>query len=171
MYNGKRRKHHRKITDWARQMMLLIRHWYPDRSLVFVSDSTYSIISLLLWCQSLSSPVTLITRLRLDAALYEPAPTRMRGQMGRPRLKGKRLPTLARWLDGPNTNWMTLTVPSWYGGEEREVEIVTDTAVWYHAGKLPAHIRWVLVRDPLQQFKPLALLSTELHAEPSQMLM
>jgi len=35
-----------------------------------------------------------VTRLRLDAALYEPAPERRPKQTGRPRKKGRRLPTL-----------------------------------------------------------------------------
>jgi hypothetical protein len=35
-----------------------------------------------------------ITRLRLDAALYAPAPERRPGQRGRTRLKGERLPAL-----------------------------------------------------------------------------
>ena len=43
-----------------------------------------------------------------------------------------------------------------------KVEVVTDTAVWYHTGKPPVPIRWVLIRDPQANFRPQALLSTDL---------
>jgi hypothetical protein len=40
--------------------------------------------------------------------------------------------------------------------------VSTGTAVWYHSGKAPVPIRWVLVRDPGGQFETRALLSTDL---------
>ena len=100
-YNRKMGRTHKKITDWARQMILQLRRWLPDRPIVMVADSGYAALDLLHFCQSMSQPVTFITSLRLDAALYEPAPTRLPGQMGRPRLKGQRLPTLRELLDRP----------------------------------------------------------------------
>jgi hypothetical protein len=63
-----------------------------------------------------------------------------------------------------------LTIDHWYGEGPREVEVATDTAVWYHAGKPPVAIRWVLIRDPQERFKPQALLSTHLDHTPEQML-
>ena len=65
--------------------------------LVIVGDSSYAALELLAACQALSEPVTVITRLRLDAALYEPAPPY--AGMGRPRKKGQRLPTPQQYLD------------------------------------------------------------------------
>ncbi|ERN41030.1 hypothetical protein KR51_00024120, partial [Rubidibacter lacunae KORDI 51-2] len=69
------------------------------------------------------------------------------GQMGRPRRKGQRLPTLAARLESPETVWQTVTV-QWYGGQPRVLELATGTAVWYHVGKPTVPLRWVLVRDP-----------------------
>ena len=68
------------------------------------------------------------------------------------------------------TPWTPLRVAQWYGEGPREVEITTDTAVWYHTGKPPVAIRWVLIRDPKQAFKPQALVSTNLEHTPAQML-
>jgi hypothetical protein len=63
---------------------------------VAVADSAYASLRLLASCRRfLPKPVTFITRLRLDAALYDPAPPRRAGQMGRARPKGERLPNLA----------------------------------------------------------------------------
>ena len=52
------------------------------------------------------------------------------------------------------TPWTTVCVEQWYGEGPREVEVAMDTAVWYHAGKPPVAIRWVLIRDPQQEFDP-----------------
>src|SRR5947199_353897 len=91
------RTHHRQhktVTDWARQLLLVVRRWWPDRPLVAVADSTYATLPLLASCRRLAAPITVITRLRLDAALYAPAPPRDPHQRGRPRLKGDRRPAL-----------------------------------------------------------------------------
>lgn len=50
---------------------------------------------------------------------------------------------------------------TWYGGRARRLQLASGTAVWYHGGKLPVTIRWVLVRDPKGRFEPQALLSTD----------
>lgn len=122
-------KRHKPLTEWAWQMLLQVRRWYPKREIVAVADSTYASLKLLFRCQSLSRPVSFITRLRLDAALYEPAPPRHPGQIGRPRLKGERLPNLSVVAEDPNTVWKLTTITNWYGSGERMVEITSETAV------------------------------------------
>src|SRR3712207_3826241 len=92
--------------------------------------------------------MTCVTRLRLDAALYEPAPPRRPGAIGRPRTKGRRLPTLAEVLADRGTRWRRVAVPGWYGEGERVVEIHSGTAVWRRAGMPVVPIHWVLLRDP-----------------------
>lgn len=160
---------HKKLSDWARQILLLLRRWLPQREIVVVADRNYAVLDLLDVAQKLSRPVTMITRLRLDAALYEPAPVRRKGQIGRPRLKGKRLPTLARLLQDPYTCWQ-LVKASWYEGQEKYLEVTTGTAVWFHTGKAPVPIRWVLIRDPKGVFDPQALLCTDLEVMPKQII-
>ena len=169
------KKRHKKLTDWARQMLLLVRRWYPEREIVAVADRGYAAISLLHRCvRSPKKPITFITRLRLDAALYEPAPPRKPRQMGRPRLKGRRLPTLAAVAADPSTAWTTITVANWYGGRgsptERTVEVVSATAVWYHTGLPPVPLRGVLIRDPQDNFDTQALLCTDLGAAAERIL-
>jgi hypothetical protein len=104
---------HKPLTEWAFQLLLLVRRWYPEREIVAVADSTYASLKLLERCRKLRNPITFITRLRLDAALYEPAPPRYPGQMGRPRLKGERLPNLSIVAEDPTTVWTPMTVASW----------------------------------------------------------
>lgn len=168
-YHEGRGVQHKKLTDWARQMIRQVRRWLPDRALVVVVDSSYAVLELLATCVGLRQPVTVVTRLRLDAALYDPAPARQVGQRGAPRKKGERQPSLAQRSDDPATPWQTVTV-AWYGHLRRTVELVSDTAVWYHAGLPTVPLRWVLIRDPLGKFKTQALLCTDLSATPTQIV-
>lgn len=168
-YHKERGQRHKTIADWGRQMIGQLRHWLPERQLVVVADSTYAVLALLSYCQHLVKPVTMITRLRLDAALYDSAPVRTPGTKGRPRLKGQRQPTLAQRLVNPDTIWTTLSV-RWYGGIERIIEVATGTAIWYHAGEPLVPLRWVLIRDPQGLFDPQALLCTDLDLTAQQIV-
>ncbi len=124
----------------------------------------------LLHCrQSLREPVTLIARLRLDAAPYAPAPPRPPGQTGWPALKGPRRPPLKTLLDQADVPW-TVAAVSWYYGTTRTLELTSQTAVWYPSSKPPVIIRWVLIRDPHGAFDPQALLCTDPAANPTQIL-
>lgn len=169
-YDQTERYRHKKLTDWARQMLLQVRRWLPTRALVVVTDSSFAVITLLKRMQELPRAITMVTRLRLDAALYEPAPPRRPGQKGRSRVKGKRLPTLEQMVHDAATTWTSVPLERWYGGVQRVVEIVSGTAVWYHAGMPPLPLRWVLIRDPKGVFKPQALLCTDLTADPVQIV-
>ena len=113
--------------------------------------------------------IDIISRLRLDAGLYAPAPPRQPGQMGRPRVKGLRLPTLRQLLDQPTLSWVPAPV-AWYDGTTRTLELASQTAVWYHCGKPPVPIGWVLVRDPKGELDTKALLCTSLTVAPAQIV-
>jgi hypothetical protein len=151
-------------------MLLVLRRWHPRREIVAVADRAYASLKLLDRCRKLSDPITFVTRLRLDAALYEPAPPRRPHQIGRPRLKGERLPNLSAVAENPGTIWESATIADWYGSAERGVEIASETAVWYSTGLPAVPIRWVLIRDPEGGFEPQALLCTDLDADPRKIL-
>jgi DDE superfamily endonuclease len=168
-FYAQRGRHHQTLLERAWQSIRVVRRWLPDRELVFVADSSFAALEWLALVARLPH-VSVITRLRLDAALYDPPPHRAPGTTGRPRLKGKRRPTLEAVLADEKTQWSTLTVDDWYGEGPREVDVATDTAVWYHTGKPPVAIRWVLIRDPQKCFKPQALLATNLEQTCEQIL-
>jgi hypothetical protein len=166
-YAAQHGRRHKSIATWARQLIRLVHRWLPDRQLVIVGDREYAALELL---AAVRPVATCITRLRLDAHLCAPPPARTPRQKGRPRLVGKRLPTLEHWRDSTATEWTALTVPRWYSEAERLVEIVSQTALWYHTGLPPVPIRWVLIRDPRGIFPTQALLCTDLEATPLQIL-
>src|SRR5215203_7232853 len=169
-YAKERGKRHKKLTEWAWQLLLVVRRWHPERKIVAVADGTYAALELLDRCRRLSNPITFITRLRLDAALYEPPPPRRPGQLGRPRLKGERLPKLSMVAEEQNTIWKAIKVANWYGARERIVEVVSERAIWYSTGLPAVPVRWVLVRDPHEEFATQALLCTDLDAKPERLI-
>jgi hypothetical protein len=169
-YAAKRGKRHKKITEWAWQLLLVVRRCYPEREIVAVADRAYASLKLLDRCRKLRNPITFITRLRLDAALYEPAPPRRPHQIGRPRLKGERLPNLSEVAEDPATVWKMTTIAYWYGSGDRMVEVSSETAVWYSTGLFAVPVRWVLIRDPQKEFKTQALLCTNLESDPQKIV-
>jgi hypothetical protein len=165
-YAHERRQRHKLLTDWARQMLLQVARWLPERQIIVVADMSYAAIELL---EAVRRHLTVVTRLRLDARLFDPPPVRPPGQKGRPRVSGPRQPTLAQRLSDPTTRWRRITVTHWYGGQDRQLAMTSGTALWYHPGK-SVPIRWVLVRDLAGEFEPQALLCTDLTANPVDVL-
>ena len=165
-YYQKQGRRPSKLTDRARQMVRLVKRWLPHRSIVVLADSSFAAIELL---AAVGRQVCMITRLRLDAALYDPAPPAT-GARGRPRRKGSRQPTLQAVLANPATAWQTVTIARWYSQGTKDVEIASGTAVWYHSWMPVVPLRWVLVRDPAGKFAPQAFLSTDANVSAQQMM-
>lgn len=159
-YYQQRQRRPMTVLERSLQMVKALRRWLPNKALVIVGDNIYAALDFLAALLPLN--VTFIARLRLDAALYEPAPPY--NKRGRPRKKGQRLPTLAAILADPATAWQRQVI-SWYDGVRREMELVSGTAVWFHTGKTPVPIRWVLIRDPQGKYDPVGLLCTDLAQE------
>ncbi len=159
-------RRHKLLTDWARQLLLLVARWLPGREIIAVADSSYAAIELL---AAVRRHVTVITRLRLDARLFDPPPPRLPGTKGRPRVSGARQPTLLQRLADPKTAWQRVTVTGWYGQGERRLDVVSGASLWYHPGK-QVPTRWVLVRDVAGGFEPQAFLCTDQAADPITIL-
>src|SRR3982751_870887 len=169
-YHQKRHKRHKTLVNWGWQMLLQLRRWIPERPIVLVVDSGYAALDFLGRLTNRRQPITCMTRLRLDAQLYAPAPPRRKGQMGRPRRKGVRLASLQQRLMDRKTRWSKVTVPHWYSAGPRTIQIATGTAVWYRVGLPVVPLRWILIRDPQGMFRPQALLSTDREVAPGQVV-
>ena len=75
-----RGRRHKTLLDFGRQLALQARRWLPHRDRVLVADSSFS--SPLILHALRRRGLTVVTRLRLDAALHDPAPSRKPGMMG-----------------------------------------------------------------------------------------
>ncbi|MDQ2997523.1 MAG: transposase [Chloroflexota bacterium] len=166
--NGKR---HKTSIDWIGQMIRVVRRWLPDRAIVLVVDGGLAAVKLGLRCCRLALPVTYVSRLRLDAALYDPPAVAAPGKRGPKAKKGARQPSLQVRLTDPTTVWTTVRIP-WYGGSQREVDLATGTALWYTPSYDPLPVRWVLVRDRATRhpFVPQAFFATDQDAQATQIV-
>jgi hypothetical protein len=72
--------------------------------------------------------------------------------------------------EDPATEWTPMTIANCYGEDERAVEVVSQRAVWYSTGLPAVPVRWVLIRDPQQEFETQALLCTDLDVKPEQII-
>ena len=151
----------------ASQMLLQIARWMPHRRIVAVADSSFSVPDLL---DAVRARVSMVTRLRLDARLFAPAPPRLPRAVGRPLRTGGRLPTLAQRLVDPATCWQQHLVTDWYRAGERRIELATGCSVWNHPGRPIVPLRWLIVCDPAGRFRPQAFLVTDTDADPADML-
>jgi hypothetical protein len=164
--NGRR---HKTSIDWVGQMITTARRWLPQQKLILVVDGAMAAVKLGLRCAGLSQPVTLVSRLRLDAVLHAPPGPQPKSKRGPKPKKGDRLSPLAQRLADPTTTW-TRQYIDWYGGRQRLIEYISGTALWYTPGYDPLPIRWVLIRDPLGEFEATAFFATDQAADPLQIL-
>lgn len=159
---------HKSVVDWARQMILQLQRWLPDRLLIVVMDSAYAGHRLL--DRLHRARVIVVAQMRLDSALHAPPPQRRPGQRGATAKVGPRVPKLSERLLDPDTAWQRTRASFWYGGSDVELELCTGTALWYYRGHPPVAVRWVLVRDPLGKLEPRAFLSTDAEMDTLQIL-
>lgn len=62
-YSQQYKLRHKKLIDWARQMMLQAKRWLPTRELVVVADSSFAALELLAAVSQAVMPIHIITRL------------------------------------------------------------------------------------------------------------
>jgi hypothetical protein len=160
-------RRHKTSVDWVRQMMKQVRRWLPGRRLVLVVDGGFAAVSLALAC--VKSQVTIVSRLRWDAALYHPPGPQPLGKRGPKPLKGKRQRSLQGWAERADTPWETVEV-DWYRGERKQLWVFSRTALWYTPRLPPVAIRYVLVADQEGKLRMEAFFCTDLQATPEQIL-
>jgi hypothetical protein len=135
----------------ARRMATRLAAELPGRRIHVTADSAYAGEEL----RQLPDGVTWTTRLRSNAALYGLPPERT-GKKGRPRVKGDRLPPLARIAATAAFSQVTVTR---YGKTET-ITAAALTCLWYYVtGKKPVTV--ILIRDKSRTGFDLALVTTE----------
>ena len=157
-YNQQQGKRHKKLTDWARQLILQVKRWLPERQIIIVADSSYACYALL---DAVRSSVAMIVPLRLDARLFDEPPPQPAGKRGRKPKIGARQATLEQRLVDPTTQWQTIVIPQWYGKSNQVMQVATGTALWYKSNDPIVPLRWVLIKDPTECIAPVALLCTD----------
>lgn len=164
---SRHQRRHKTSVAWVRQMVKQTRRWLPGRLLVLVVDGGFAAVALAQAC--VNTHVTMVSRLRLDAALYHPPTPPPPGKRGRKPTKGTRQRSLKVWAARADTPWQETTV-DWYRGERKRLWVFARTALWYTPGLAPVALRFVVVRDPAGKLSDAAFFCTDVHATPEQIL-
>jgi hypothetical protein len=151
----------------AKEMLVTVQSWFPERDLILVGDGGYAAAGLL---AALPAGVTFVGRLRGDAAVYDPQPARTKVKKRGPKpTKGPRLPSPKEAAQKADRNrngkgswcWQAITVTLY--GVERRLKVVSYVVVWPKVlGLRP--IRVVVVRDTDGKMEDVYLFTTEVTA-------
>lgn len=154
---------HRKggptTIDLATEMLQALADWLPERSFALAADGAYATL-----CGKGLARMSVTSRMRRDAALYEPAPPRS-GKRGRPRTKGERLatpPQLAATV--AKKDWTTVTLD--WRGQEVQALVWSRPVLWYRVDKHNL-VLLVVVRDPEGHQHDDYFVCTDLDAAPA----
>ncbi len=160
---GKRDPERPGKVQLAREMIELLAARLPERQIDVVGDAAYAAEA---W-RGLGARITVTSRLRVDAALYDRQPPRT-GKQGRPRKWGQRLPNLAKIATHPATQWTEHQVRRY--GKPETLMLHTIDCLWAPLGA-ETPVRVILVQDPKKQSGyQIALITTDLHATAAQIV-
>jgi hypothetical protein len=144
----------------ARRMAQALAGALPGRDIHVVGDAAYAGGEL----KKLAPGITWTTRLRKDAALYGLPPQRT-GRRGRPRVKGGKLPSLAKLADAAAFAPVTVT----RYGTAATIQAATVTCLWYSVfGSRPVTV--VLIRDRSASGYDLTLVTTDATASAARII-
>ena len=156
-------KKHRTSNNWAVSMMTVVSQWLGrDRQWILLTDGAYACFELATAC--IEKGATQISRLRMDAQLYQLPAEPVPGKRGRKRIKGDRI-KLKHYVGDDSQEWHDSEV-AWYGEKPRAVKLLSQTCLWYPAGKKCVKLRYVLVVDPTGEKAPEAFYSTDINLTP-----
>jgi len=143
-WNKKNGRRHKTPSQLMRQLLTVLMHWFPQRQFVFAGDGGFGTHELSRLAYRHGARLTLVSRFYSDANLYAPPPTIKGKRQGRPRKKGRKLPTPAKVVKTSSRSRLTV---AWYGGGQRRIEVVSGTGHWYKNGEGLVPVRWVFVHD------------------------
>jgi hypothetical protein len=161
-------RRHRTPAHLAQLLLARLVRWFPERHFIFVGDSGYGTSETARFCRQRHRHLTVVSKFYGDAALYEPPPPRTRRTIGRPRVKGQKLPSPQEEV-AHGTRRTRLAV-AWYGGTSRAIEIVTGTGQWYRIGEDLVAVRWGYVHDCTGTHRDEYFFTTDLSMCPKQVV-
>lgn len=165
--DAKAGRRHKTTVDWTIQAVGQVSRWLASAAFIVVGDGAYASVALAHACQARRA--TLVSRLRLDARLYdfpEPPPP---GKRGRKPKKGVRLPSLRDLANDAAQPWREAEV-AWYEGTRKPVRRLSGAGLWHTPGQEPVRLRWVLVVDPAGEDRPQAFFATDEGLAPGQIV-
>ena len=144
-WNKQHGRPHKTPAQIMRQLLAVLLHWFPERRFQFVGDGNFGTHDLTAFAHRHRRRLALVSRFYPDANLYDLPATPTTRKKGRPRSKGRKLPTPEQVVK--RTKLLKNLNVAWYGGGRRDIAVATGTAHWYRAGDGLTPVRWVYVKD------------------------
>jgi len=140
-------------------MLREVAAWLPDRAFALTCDGAYGTLA------GMDLPRTHVTsRMRRDVALYLPPPPRTPRQRGRPRKRGRRLPSPQQLARRTTRGWVSTIID--VRGKRIERFLLCRPVLWYHV--CPRRlVLLVIVRDPTDTQPDDFFFTTDLSAAPA----
>ena len=132
------RKKNTKLSDLAVRALQTVAAWFPERRIRCCADGAYAAPLV----PQGTDRITVISRMRRDAALYELAP-KATGKRGRPRRKGARLGT-PQQIGAKAKRWQAVITDQ--RGRPKKRLVYSRIVLWYAVSTVP--VRLVISRDP-----------------------
>lgn len=157
--NKQEGRRHKTPPELMQGLLALWVRWFPQRKCVFTGDNAYCTHKLFRATHRHLQRISVVSKFHLDAVIHKLPPKRKKGQRGRPRVRGERLPT-PKEVANSAKRWRKLVV-QWYGGGQRHIEVVTRVGHWYRQGHGLVKVRWVYIRDLSGTHRDECLVSTD----------
>lgn len=164
--NEKAGRKHKTSIDWTVIMVKVVCRWLGNKSWILIGDGAYACIHLAHECMKRN--VTLISRLRWDAQIFDFPPEPKEGQRGRKRIRGTRI-NLKSLIGDKTKDWFSTTI-NWYGGITKNMMLLSGICMWHQSGKAPVTIRYVIVVDPDGKERSEVFFSTNTELKPEKII-
>jgi hypothetical protein len=140
--DAKAGRRHKTPAQLLYQLTYVLLRWFRQRRFVLTADGNFATHEVARAACRRGDRLTLVSPFYADANLYEPPPAY--SGCGRPRVKGAKLPLPQEVVAGAVRTALHV---AWYGGGERDVEVVSGVGQWYKSGRGLVAVRWVWVHD------------------------
>lgn len=161
------KRRHKTTLQWTIQMLMQIVRWLKNTPIILVGDGGFACARLAWMC--LKYKISLVSRLKINACLYDFAPLDEAGKRGRKKTKGVKLISFKEMIEMPDLGWKEVIIDG-YEKKKKKLKYISNTSLWGADGFLPVPIRWVLVIDPEGELDPLPLMSTDVTLSPEMVI-
>jgi hypothetical protein len=165
--NTKQGKRHKTTLDWSIQMVMQLARWAPTTPFILVGDGGFACAKLAWTC--LKNNIALVSRLKMNARIYDFPEEVDPCKRGRRAKKGVRLISFKEMLKIEDLPWEQAEILG-YDEKKKVVKYLTIMSLWGAEGSHPVPIRWVLVVDPTGEMDPLPLMSTDINMTAVQII-
>jgi len=136
------KRRHKTTLKWTIQMLMQAVRWLKYTPITLVGDGGFACGELAWRCLKLK--ICLITRLKMNARLYDFPSESKPGKRGRKKTKGAKLFSFKEMIEMPNLEWKEIVIEG-YEKKRKRLIYISNTSLWGGDGFLPVPIRWVLV--------------------------